>query len=160
MSRPSGRLGQDHLSGPGRALVLALALSLPVAATAAETPYPFEGTWTQPEHVCAPGATRVRTYTTKEVTSPRGRCSIRRIVAGSGLYELLEDCRHERNPTVTETIRMISPDSLISKRQLVRLKIPRQLRYVRCTAAAPGAPPPATPARPPGRARSTAHALA
>jgi hypothetical protein len=126
----------------GALLLLAgLGLSAGSAALAAEPGYPFEGTWVQADHACAPGITRVRTYTAKDVTSPRGRCTIRRIASGSGAYELFEECRHERSGLVTETIRMTSPDSMVLRRQLVRLKIPRQQRFTRCSAAAPAAQP-------------------
>ena len=127
-------------------LIVCVGISAPAFAVSGDA-YPFEGTWVQQDHVCAPGAVRVRTYTAKDVTSPRGRCAIRRVTAGSGAFELVEECRHERNQTVTEIIHMRSPDSLTMRRQLTRLKIPRPLRFVRCSAAAPGA---AAPAQKPG----------
>jgi hypothetical protein len=119
-------------------------------ALAAE-PYPFEGTWILPQHPCVAGSMHLRTYTAREVVSPRGKCSIRRIAQGSGAFELMEECRHDGRPsTETETIRMTSPDSLLLKRQISRLKIPRQIRYARCNvpAAAPAAPPPSQPRAP------------
>lgn len=121
---------------------------------AAEAPYPFEGTWVRAERTCTPTTIRARTYTAREVISPRGRCAIRRVASGSNSFELLEECRRgDRPSTVTETVRMIAPDSLTSKRQESRLKIPRQIRYQRCTPANPGPPrstkgPPASEPRP------------
>ena len=99
-------------------------------------PYPFEGTWIRADRVCSASATQVRTYSAKDVTSSLAHCTIRRVSSGSGAFELVEECRrNDRNQTVTETIRMSSPDSLVLKRQTSRLKIPRSLRYTRCSAA-------------------------
>jgi hypothetical protein len=148
------------LAGPrwGAFVLLAgLGLSATCGASAAEPAYPFEGTWVQADHACSPGSTRVRTYTSRDVTSPRGRCLIRRIATGSGAYELFEECRHEHSGLVTETIRMTSPDSMVLRRQLNRLKIPRQQHFTRCSIAAPNSAPrlqnrPAGPAGEPHRA--------
>lgn len=126
----------------GCALILACGLlvsgaaPIPVLAPA-PAPYPFEGTWIRADRPCTPRATLVRTYTAREVTSSRNQCAIRRVVGGSGGFELVQDCR--RTPAkVTETIRVLSPDLITLKRQVKRLKIPRAIRYARCTAAAPG----------------------
>lgn len=136
--------------------VLAAALSslLAVPLLAAEAPYPFEGTWLGVEHACTPAATRTRTYTSKDVVSALGHCGIRRITSGSGSFELREECRRNDRPVnVTETIRMTSPDSMVLRRQFTRLKIPRPIRFARCTITAPAAPaqsahPAKTPAGP------------
>lgn len=117
-------------------LAAALALLVPAGCGAAEPPYPFEGTWIRADHSCTPQTVRARTYTAREVVSPLGRCSIRRIAANSSQFELVEDCRRNDRPqTVTETLRLTSSDAMMVKRQLSRLKIPRQLRYARCTIA-------------------------
>ncbi len=117
--------------------VLAAMMACCAAAHAAtEAPYPFEGTWIRAEHSCTPQTVRARTYTAREVVSPLGRCVIRRTASNGGAFELVEDCRRNDRPqTVTETIRMTSADSMTLKRQMSRLKIPRQLRYTRCTIA-------------------------
>lgn len=135
-------------------------LAVAPAAMAAEGPYPFLGTWVQASRPCTPTA-RARTYTPKEVTSPLGRCSIRRVAGNGPTFELLEECRrNDRMGSVTEIIRMTSPDSLTLRRQVLRLKIPRQVHYARCTIAGGSgtpargakstgphpAPPPAAPA--------------
>lgn len=120
------------------ALTLGLTVGAAAFAAKAEPSYPFEGTWIKADRVCGPASTRVRTYTAREVVSSRSRCSIRRIASGSGSFELLEEChRGDRPQTVTETLRMLSPNSMTLRRQLVRLKIPRTIRYSRCTVAAP-----------------------
>lgn len=131
--------------------LLAAALSgLLAGPVLAADPYPFEGTWLGVEHACTATATRTRTYTGKDVVSALGRCGIKRITAGSGAFELREECRrNDRSVNVTETIRMTSPDSMVLRRQLMRLKIPRPIRFARCTIAAPAAPPPVSrPAKP------------
>lgn len=116
----------------------AILLTCSAAARAAEAPYPFEGTWVRAERACSPNATRVRTYTSRDVTSPRGHCAIRRVAAGGGAFELLEECRRDgRSGSVTETIKLSGPDTMTVRRQLSRLKITRPLRYQRCSAAAP-----------------------
>ena len=110
----------------------------------ATQPYPFEGTWVRVDRTCSAKATLVRTYTAREVTSVGGHCAIRRVTSGSNEFELLEDChRGERTATVTETIRMGSPDAMTLRRQVKRLKIARGVRYARCSVAAPlvGGPP-------------------
>lgn len=115
----------------------ALWLTVLQGPSQADPAYPFEGTWIRADRACTPTAVRSRVYTAKEVTSPRGHCAIRRVTTGSGVFELLEECRRNDRPmTVTETIRLTSPDSMTLKRQVSRLKIPRQLRYARCTPAA------------------------
>lgn len=124
-------------------LAVLATLVLPGAAAcgAAEAPYPFEGTWIRAEHSCTPQTVRARTYTAKEVVSPLGRCSIRRIAASGSFFELVEDCRrNERSQTVTESLRLTSADTMTLKRQLSRLKIPRQLRYARCSVASGAVP--------------------
>jgi hypothetical protein len=111
---------------------------LPASASPVVSQYPFEGTWIRADRVCTANAIHVRTYTAREVTSTRGRCTIRRVATGSNAFELVEECRHNDRPsTVTETLRMTAPDSMTLKRQVVRLKIPRSVRYTRCPAAAP-----------------------
>lgn len=123
-------------------MAAALALLIPSACGAAEAPYPFEGTWIRAEHSCTPQTVRARTYTAREVVSPLGHCSIRRVAASGSLFELVEDCRRNDRPqTVTETLRLTSADTMTVKRQLSRLKIPRQLRYARCTIAGAAAQP-------------------
>lgn len=131
-------------------LAVALALLVATRCTAAEAPYPFEGTWIRAEHSCTPQTVRARTYTAKDVVSPLGRCVIRRVATNGSVFELVEDCRRNDRPqTVTETLRLASADVMTVKRQLSRLKIPRQLRYARCTIAsgAVQASPPAHPVR-------------
>ena len=133
-----------------RPLATALAVLVPASCGAVEALYPFEGTWIRAEHSCTPQTVRARTYTAKEVVSPLGRCSIRRIATSGSSFELVEDCRRNDRPqTVTEILRLTSADAMTVKRQLSRLKIPRQLRYGRCTiaGAAVQATPPAHPAR-------------
>ncbi len=139
VSRPSRRAaGGAALVACGLLLAAAAPAPQPVATPpAAPVGYPFEGTWIRADRPCMPHATLVRTYTPRDVTSSRSHCAIRRIVANSATFELLEDC-HRNPPKVTETIRMFSPDLMALKRQVVRLKIPRAIRYARCTAAAPG----------------------
>ena len=115
-----------------------LLLAMTTAAGAAEPSYPFEGTWMRADRACVAASPLARTYTAKEVISARGRCSIRRIAGGPTTFELLEECRrNERPQNVTETVRLVPPDGLVLKRQLSRLKIPRQVRFARCTVAAP-----------------------
>lgn len=127
-------------------LAAALVVSGP-SVFAADAPYPFEGTWIRAEHSCTPQTMRARTYTAKDVVSPLGRCSIRRIASTGSLFELVEDCRRNDRPqTVTESLRLTSADTMTLKRQLSRLKIPRQLRYARCSIAS-GAGPSSHPTR-------------
>ena len=152
------RVGQGSrvLALRAAGVVATLLLSL-AAASAAEPSYPFEGTWIRAEHSCTPATVRARIYTAKEVVSPLGRCTIRRVTAGANTFELLEECRrNDRQQTVTETIRLATPDAMTSRRQLSRLKIPRQVRYTRCSiAAAPAAahrPPAPTGPRAPAPA--------
>ncbi len=127
-------------------MVLAMA-GLLGPASGAEGLYPFEGTWVRTDHVCTATTVRERVYTARDVTSPRGRCTIRRVAASGSVFELLEECRHNDRPTtVTETIRLTSPDNMTLRRQVSRLKIPRQVHYARCTAAtASGHGKPPTP---------------
>ena len=133
----SGRhTARRRTSGCGRAALLCILSLVSSAALAAEPTYPFVGTWIRSDRVCLPSATRVRTYTAKDVTSSRGHCSIRRIASGSGNFELLEECRrNDRTQTVTEIIKVVTPDTMTLRRQFSRLKIPRTLRYSRCTVA-------------------------
>ena len=134
-------------------VLLAVLASCAAAHAAADPPYPFEGTWIRAEHSCTPQTVRARTYTAKEVVSPLGRCSIRRIASNGGTFELVEDCRRNDRPqTVTETIRLTSADSMTLKRQMSRLKIPRQLRYARCTIASGAGQPQSAPAPHPAHA--------
>lgn len=131
------RVARQRPFGCRRAALLCIVSLWSSAALAAEPAYPFVGTWIRSDRICLPSATRVRTYTAKDVTSSRGRCSIRRIASGSGSFELLEDCkRNDRTQTVTEIIKVVTPDSMTLRRQFSRLKIPRMLRYSRCTVAA------------------------
>ncbi|WP_131195472.1 hypothetical protein [Lichenihabitans psoromatis] len=127
-------------SGPRTGLlasVLLVALAIvPVSAWAADASYPFVGTWIRADRVCSATAIDVRIYTAKEVTSSRSHCTIRRVASSANTFELLEECRRgERHGSVTETIRMTSPDSMMLRRQYSRLKIPRSVRYARCNAA-------------------------
>ncbi len=141
-------------SDASRALAVAfgavvLAAALP--ALAAESGYPFEGTWVRANRVCTANAPRVRTYTSHEVTFPTGHCSFRKVATGGGLFEIFEDCRRAERPgNYTETIRMLGPDLMQMRRSAARLKIARPLRYTRCSAAAPAAAAhaPASPAGP------------
>ncbi len=136
-SVPLPRRGVPCLSA---VVLLGLALassSGPVFA--ADVDYPFEGTWIRADRMCSIKATLVRTYTEREVLSSRSRCQIRRVVgnAASG-FDLVEECRHnDRRMTVTESIRMLTPDMMTLRRHEFRLKIPRAIRFARCTIAAP-----------------------
>ena len=127
-------------------LVLSAVVVIAAGARAAEPLYPFEGSWVAANRVCVAGSPHVRIYTQHEVTSRSGRCSIKKVASGSGLLEIFEDCRHSERPgDYTETIRMIGPDAMQMKRQSGRLKIARNARYLRCTAAAPGSKLPSPP---------------
>lgn len=129
-----------------RCVILAAAvLSCAGAALAAgDQPYPFEGTWVRADRICTAQAPLARTYTTHELVTQSGRCTLRRVAFGSGEFELFEDCRRTERPgDAVERIRMIGPDALVLKHQVNRLKIPRGRRYARCTAAAPKPPAPA-----------------
>lgn len=111
-------------------------------AQAAESAYPFLGAWVRADRVCSATSTRERIYTPHDVVSSRGRCTIRKVVTGSGsTYELFERCErpNERAAPVRETIRMTGPDSMMLTRQTTRLKLSRSVRYTRC--AAPAAAP-------------------
>lgn len=122
----------------GGAVLLAVVVGAATAG-AAEPGYPFEGTWVRANRECVPNAPRVRTYTAKEVTSPSGRCSYRKVATGGGQFEIFEDCRRSEHPgNYTETIHMLGADLMQVRRQAARLKIARPLRYARCTIAAPG----------------------
>ena len=127
-------------------IVLASAAGRPAAASPVvpEPSYPFIGTWVRADRACTAAAPHVRTYTARDVSSSSGRCTFRKVVSESGHWELSEDCRRpERSGAMTETIRMLSPDVLLLKRQTSRLKIPRGRRFVRCTIAAPTVAAPA-----------------
>ena len=131
-----------------QALIAALGAGLVLGGSpslgASDQPFPFEGTWVRTDRVCNAQAPLARTYTAREVITPGGRCSMRRIVYGSGEFELFEDCRKSDHPgDAIERIRMVSPDLMILKRQINRLKIPRGRRYARCSIAAPKVAPPA-----------------
>ena len=138
-------------------LVLSGVVVFSTGARAAEPVYPFEGSWVAANRACVAGSPHVRIYTQHEVTSRSGRCSIRKVASGSGLFEIFEDCRHSERPgDYTETIRMIGPDAMQMKRQSGRLKIASGARYLRCSAAGPGSKPPSTPpSRKPGAAPET-----
>lgn len=134
----------------GRALALSLLVAAATAAPAraAEPSYPFEGTWVRANRVCTASASRVRTYTGKDVTFPTGRCTFRKVAMGGNQFEIFEDCRRAERPgNFTETIRMLGADLMQVRRQAARLKIARPLRYARCTAAV--APPAGAPKPPP-----------
>lgn len=118
-----------------RVAVLSVAVGLAGSATAAETIYPFFGAWVRADRVCSPTSTRERIYTPHDVTSSRGRCAIRKIVAGSnGTFEVFERCErpNERPTRVSETIRMTAPDSMMLTRQTARLKLSRSVHFNRC----------------------------
>ncbi len=121
----------------------AFALAVAPSALAAEPNYPFEGTWVNATRVCTAAAPIVRTYTAHEVTFRTGRCGFRKVAMGSGQFEIFEEChRAERPGNFTEIIRMLGPDVMQVRRQAARLKIARSQRFVRCSAAAPGASKP------------------
>ncbi len=140
------------------ALSIVMALAATAPALAAETNYPFEGTWVRSNRVCAPAAPHFRTYTAKDVSFSSGRCSFRKVVQSGGQYEIFEDCRRADRPgNPTETIRMLGPDLMQMRRQVTRLKIPRPLRFTRCTiAAAPAGAPKTPPLSGPHRAPTAA----
>ena len=129
------------------ALSVLVALAAVAPARAADANYPFEGTWVRANRVCAANAPITRTYTARDVTFASGHCTFRKVVSAGGQFEIFEECRRADRPgNLTETIRMLSPDLLQVRRQVTRLKIPRPLRFTRCTIAAPapaGAPKPA-----------------
>jgi hypothetical protein len=113
-------------------------------AQAAEGAFPFIGAWVRADRVCSATSTRERVYTPHDVISSRGRCVVRKVVAGSGAsYELFERCErpNERSSMVREIIRMTGPDSMTLTRQTTRLKLSRSVRFTRC------AVPAANPAR-------------
>ena len=141
-----------------RAFAVACAMAVSVAGLRAETAsYPFEGTWVKSDRICSPASPHVRTYTSKELVMPSGRCALRKVAFGSGEFELFEDCRRAEHPgNVTEKIHMLGPDMMVVKQQERRLKIPRGRRFTRCTVATPQTAPakpaahtaPAPPAAP------------
>lgn len=118
------------------------AAMLSSAASGAEQPLPFEGTWVRADRVCSATAPQTRTYTAHEVTFSNGHCALRKVVFGAGEWELFEDCRRsEHNGSITERIRILGPDAILIVDQVNRLKIPRGRRYARCAiAAAPQKP--------------------
>ncbi len=119
---------------------LALGATIASSVLAAEPSYPFEGTWVKATGVCTAAAPIVRTYTAHDVIFRTGRCGVRKVAAGSGQFEIFEEChRAERPGNFTEIIRMLGPDVMQVRRQAARLKIARSQRFIRCTAAAPGA---------------------
>ena len=134
--KPVSRASLIQLAGLGS--VLWLALGSVALSAAPEQPYPFEGTWVRTDRMCTAQAPLARTYSSHELSTSAGHCTLRRVVFGSGEYELFEDCRRMDRPgDAVERIRMLSPDLLVLKRQVNRLKIPRGRRYARCSAAAP-----------------------
>lgn len=131
------------------ALALAGALLGWAGTVRAEQSFPFDGTWVRADRVCSANAPSARTYTPRELVLANGRCALRKVAFGSGEWELFEDCRRpEHQGRVTEKIRILGPDMILIKQQVVRLKIPRGRRFARCNLA--GAPKPA-PTPPPGR---------
>ena len=122
----------------GLGAVLSVVLVSAALSAAPDQPYPFEGTWVRTDRICTAQAPLARTYTSHELSTSAGHCTFRRVVLGSGEYELFEDCRRmDRQGDAVERIRMLGPDLLVLKRQVNRLKIPRGRRYARCSAAAP-----------------------
>lgn len=130
-----------------RAAALAGALIVSTAGLRAEQPYPFEGTWIRADRICSSNPPSARTYTARELSLPNGHCTLRRVAFGSGEWEVFEECRRgEHQGSLTERIRMLGPDSMMIKQQVVRLKIPRGHRFTRCTMAAPQKLAPSGPA--------------
>ena len=129
-----------------QALRLAFALISGVwltGAQAAEQTYPFLGAWIRSDRVCTPSSTRERIYTPHEVTSSRGRCTIRKISAGSNsTFELFERCErpNERPSRISEIIRMTGADAMELTRQSARLKLSRKIRFTRCSVPAVSKP--------------------
>ena len=121
---------------------LAICLLTGGMAQAAEASYPFEGSWIRADRACTASPLRERTYTAKDVVSPRGRCVIRKIVSAGSSFELFERCErpNERPASVRETIRLQAPDAMILTRQTTRLKLSRSLHFVRCPAPGPAKP--------------------
>ena len=129
---------------------------------AADAAFPFEGTWVRANRACTATAPLARTYTSREVTSAVSHCAVRKVATGSGLFEIFEECRRGEHPgNFTETIRMLGADAMVVRRQAARLKIARPLRFIRCTLAAPGAPPKpgAAPRRPAATGEAPEHAV-
>ena len=131
-------------SGLARAMLVASAAILgATASSGAEQPYPFEGTWVRADRICSASSPNTRTYTAREVVFPSGHCMLRKVAFGSGEWELFEDChRPEHQGNIREKIRMLGPDTILVKRQVVRLKIPHGRRFARCSLAAPQKPAP------------------
>ena len=135
------RTGFRRLARVLSAGLLAGAALFATESLGAEQPFPFEGTWVKADRICSPTAPNTRTYTAHELTSARGRCILRKVAFASGEWELFEECRRPERPgTLTERIRMLGQDAILIKRQVVRLKIARGRRYIRCTIAAPKPP--------------------
>jgi hypothetical protein len=134
-------------------------------AQAADAAYPFEGTWVRADRLCTATSPHARTYSHHEVFSPSDRCFYRRVEFGSGEWELDEECRRPDRRRGTERIRVLGPDAILVRRQVVRLKIPRGRRFMRCSLAAPQnmtpapklASPPATPGPAPKPPAAPAH---
>lgn len=152
--RPAGPALRRSAAGRRSARLLARTLGLTGAllmfATGlrAEQPYPFEGTWVRADRMCSPSAPSARTYTSRDLALPNGHCALRRVAFVSGEWEIFEECRRgERQGSLTEKIRMLGPDSMLVKQQVVRLKIPRGHRFTRCTLAGPQKPAAGPPAR-------------
>ena len=138
---------------PRRCTLAFLALVVTAgSALAADPQYPFVGSWARSDRACSASGVRERTYSAREVVSPRGRCTIRRVAHGSGGFELFERCDRpgERPYNISEVIRMTGPDAMVLTRQTARLKLSRSLRFARCQAAPPAVPAksPAAPPKP------------
>lgn len=113
---------------------------------AADSSYPFEGSWVRADRTCSATSTRERIYTARDVTSSRSKCMIRKVAAGSGnVFELFERCErpNERPSPVRETIQITGPSSMTLTRQTARLKLSRSLRFTKCPAVQGSAPKPA-----------------
>lgn len=132
------------------ALAMLALVAMTGVSSAAEPQYPFVGSWARSDRACSASGVRERIYTAREVVSPRGRCSIRRVAHGSGGFELFERCDrpNERPYNISEVIRMMGPDAMVLNRQVARLKLSRSLRFARCQ---PGQP--STSAKPPAPAQ-------
>ena len=140
-------------SAAGCLAALGIASSVALSAWptwAAEASYPFEGTWVRANRACTATAPLARTYSAREVTGATTHCLVRKVAAGSGQFEIFEECRRssERAGNFTETIRMLGSDAMVVRRQAARLKLARPLRYIRCTIAAPSTAKPVTPHHP------------
>ena len=152
-------------AGPSVRVALLVALSLAAlsqsgsATRAADASYPFEGTWVRANRACTATAPLARTYTSREVIGATVHCAVRKVAAGSGQFEIFEECRRgERPGNFTETIRMMGADAMVVRRQVARLKIARPLRYIRCSIAGQSGVKTAAPHRPTAAAEPPARA--